>query len=825
MSLAVRERPPATGGRPARRAVVRWSWRLFRREWRQQLLVVALLTVAVAGTTAGLAVVTNVPAYQDGTFGTAGVLVTLPGSDPELAADISAARTAFGTIDVIAHRRIAIPGSVATVDLRAQDPHGPYGRSMLRLLAGRYPTGPNEVAVTDRMAEIFDLHVGAIWHEDQEALRVVGLVENPQDLLDVFALVPPGQVDSPASVTILLDATQSRLQSFRFPSHRLLAVEIRPTDEKRTAAIAVLMLATIGLLFVGLLAVAGFTVMAQRRLRAMGMIGAIGATDRHVRLVMLAGGAVVGAVAAVVGASIGLVGWIAFAPGLERIAEHRIDRFHLPWWAIVMAMVLAVVTALAAAWWPARAAARIPVVAALSGRPPRPQPAHRLAALGGFLLAAGLAMLGLSHQRIALLIVAGIVAITLGTLFLAPLGIRGIAALGRRSPIAVRLALRDLGRYRARSGAALGAVTLAVGIATTVAVSAAAQAAAEAPTGGNLPASELIVHLAAGPDDVGSPLPEETPAQLRTVQARVRAIAASLHAHGVVALEEAVDTTSQDVPSGPGSGPGGAPPASLARVHKLDEGVEIHLVVPLYVATPELLRHYGIAAGEIDPAADVLTSRSDLAGLQLISGHGRHDIAHPRIQTVRLPAYTSDPNALITPRTMQEIGLRARPAGWLIEAGRPLTQAQIDAARRMAAAVGVSIETRNQQASLSKLRTYATVTGILVALGVLAMTVGLIRSETAGDLRTLTATGAGGTTRRTLTGATAGALALLGALIGTAGAYLALLAWHRNDPGTLTHVPVVNLVVVIVGFPLAAAVGGWLLSGREPPAIARQPLE
>jgi hypothetical protein len=28
-----------------------------------------------------------------------------------------------------------------------------------------------------------------------------------------------------------------------------------------------------------------------------------------------------------------------------------------------------------------------------------------------------------------------------------------------------------------------------------------------------------------------------------------------------------------------------------------------------------------------------------------------------------------------------------------------------------------------------------------------------------------------------------------------------------------------------VGLPLAATTGGWLLAGREPPAIARQPLE
>ena len=43
MSTALRERPARRrapdGGVPARRAVIRWAWRLFRREWRQQLLV------------------------------------------------------------------------------------------------------------------------------------------------------------------------------------------------------------------------------------------------------------------------------------------------------------------------------------------------------------------------------------------------------------------------------------------------------------------------------------------------------------------------------------------------------------------------------------------------------------------------------------------------------------------------------------------------------------------------------------------------------------------------------------------------------------------
>ena len=38
----------ANGGLAARRAVLRWGWRLFRRDWRQQLLVLVLLAVAVA---------------------------------------------------------------------------------------------------------------------------------------------------------------------------------------------------------------------------------------------------------------------------------------------------------------------------------------------------------------------------------------------------------------------------------------------------------------------------------------------------------------------------------------------------------------------------------------------------------------------------------------------------------------------------------------------------------------------------------------------------------------------------------------------------------
>ena len=126
---------------------------------------------------------------------------------------------------------------------------------------------------------------------------------------------------------------------------------------------------------------------------------------------------------------------------------------------------------------------------------------------------------------------------------------------------------------------------------------------------------------------------------------------------------------------------------------------------------------------------------------------------------------------------------------------------------------------------MASLENWSTAAGILLALGVLGMTVGLIRSETANDLRTLTATGASSTTRRTLTGATSGALALLGALLGTAGAYAALLAWYHSDLTSLGHVPIADLLIVLIGLPLIATAAGWLLAGREPAAINRRPID
>jgi putative ABC transport system permease protein len=165
-------------------------------------------------------------------------------------------------------------------------------------------------------------------------------------------------------------------------------------------------------------------------------------------------------------------------------------------------------------------------------------------------------------------------------------------------------------------------------------------------------------------------------------------------------------------------------------------------------------------------------------------------------------------------------------SGWLIQAPAPLTATQINAARQLALAFGVTAETKSSAPDLGEFADGATALGIVIAFGVLAASVGLIRSETAPDLRTLTATGASTTTRRTITAATAAALGLLGAILGIAGAVIAGLAWaHSSLSAMFGDLPLSDVLILLAGLPLVAATGGWLLAGREPTVIARQPLD
>ncbi len=139
---AAAPRPRGDGGVPARRAVIRWAWRLFRREWRQQLLVLALITVAVAATIIGAAVATNNPPPANCGLRHGPGPGRVPGSRPAPGQpDRVAASTASAASTSSRTRRFGVPGSINTYELRAQNPHGPFGQPMLSLVSGHFPAG------------------------------------------------------------------------------------------------------------------------------------------------------------------------------------------------------------------------------------------------------------------------------------------------------------------------------------------------------------------------------------------------------------------------------------------------------------------------------------------------------------------------------------------------------------------------------------------------------------------------------------------------------------------------------------------------------------
>jgi putative ABC transport system permease protein len=346
-------------------------------------------------------------------------------------------------------------------------------------------------------------------------------------------------------------------------------------------------------------------------------------------------------------------------------------------------------------------------------------------------------------------------------------------------------------------------------------------------TGPNLSGRQLIVSTWQSPG--GGTISQLSSAQAARLGGQVDSLAASLHARPVP-LESAGATLYQV----------GTPQNSPSN-----------FTGNVYVATPQLLATYGIKASQIAPGADIVTMRPGLAGephMEMIwpqpgyqyPGKGEPGssgsppctlsndcLASPAIQTAAsLPGGTSAPNTVITQYAVSRYHLPTQLSAWLVQAPAPLTATQVSAARQLALAYGVTVETKSGNPDLGEFANGATALGIVISFCVLAASVGLIRSEAARDLRTLTATGASGATRRTITAATAAALGLLGAILGLAGALVTGLAWaHGSLSATFGDLPLTDVLILLAGLPLAAAAVGWLLAGREPAAISRQPLD
>ena len=808
---------------------------MFRREWRQQVVVLVLLSLTVAAAVFSAIAAYNITSPISANVGNADHRITLASPDAGLLTSVAAdLTTKYAPTETIWHAQLPVPGSVESVDLRAEDPQGSLSAPLLALDAGRYPIKQGEVALTNGVAATFGLAVGGKLAIQNDSWTVVGLVENPTDLGDEFVLTLPGDRRATQSVDLLvvghddvLHQSANSIRQFQTKEGVTGFSQSRGASDRGAAVIGTLVLDTVALLLVSLVAAAAFVVVAQRRLRQFGMLAAMGATNRQLRLVTIAHGLLAGLVSAVVGTGIGLIAWFGWSSRLESMANHRIDRGDIPWFLLVAGVALALLTTTAASWWPARTTARVPVVTALSGRPPRPKRAHRSALVAVVFLAMGFVCLAIGidktgHAKV-IPVIAGLIAIVLGILFLCPIAIRALAAATNRLPIAARLAMRDLARYQARAAAALAAISLGLGIAfTAIIVSTAATPKA---TGGNLSDRQLLVRL--GDNQV---IPEQTPAQLAQLESTIAQFAAGLGGAVVYPLDAATSSPEAIAASGAPAlidplGRPGQPIVGLA--HRIPNGIEMSGGDMLYVATPEFLARAGVDISTIDPSAEVITSATGdlvLADIEPIKIRPE-DMPAAAVQTIRDPGYTDQPKTFLTESALRGHGWVRVCAGWFIEADHAITSQQRADARDLAARSGLTVVARNTKRGLYVTRLIATAAGMLLALGILAMTIGLIRGEAGRDLQTLTATGATSSARRMLTAATAAALALLGSLLGLVGAYIGLIGGYQDNLKPLAPVPIGYLAVVVFGLPIVAGAVAWLVGGREPPVLARRALE
>ena len=268
---------------------------------------------------------------------------------------------------------------------------------------------------------------------------------------------------------------------------------------------------TMALLEVVLLAGPAFAVSARRQARSLALMAATGGTPRQARRVVLASGIVLGSLAALAGAVLGVVvGW-ALLPLAQRWSGEWFGPIDVDWRIVAVVAAFGLLSALLAAVVPAHIASRQDVVAVLAGRRGDRPPSARTPVLGVLLLAAGVALsaYGVSasssgHWFIA---IAAIVSV-LGMILVVPVVVALVARLARRLPLALRYAARDAARHRTRTVPAVAAVAATVAGVVTLGIAVSSdEAQSEASYSPSLPSARRSSTSSRAPRSTARPSP------------------------------------------------------------------------------------------------------------------------------------------------------------------------------------------------------------------------------------------------------------------------------------------------------------------------------
>jgi putative ABC transport system permease protein len=521
---------PASAGRGFAAWLVRWrlALRMARRDARRSkgrtvlvLLMVGLPVLAIVGADtlnrtndlsavealpsrlgaadARIEGVSRAPIVADPTIGEA-LSVESPTDEPWTAAEVRAALPDGVQLVEQEAGMIALRTGIgyATVEAFAEDADAPLRAGAYEVVAGRIALRDGEVAVSEAVAgrgievgdrieltrdEVAVDVVGVVRSGSMPGSRFVVLPPEAADLVDnsrpLFFAGVPGGLDWPAVQQLneqgLVALSRVVLEDPPAPEE-YLPPEWGSTGAS-SAEIAVIALVVAALLLeVVLLAGPAFAVGLRRQRRDLALLAAAGGTPADLRRSVLASGLLLGGGAAVAGALAGVGAARAAVPVFESWGA-GFGPFEVAPLAVVAVVSVGAVAGLAAAWVPARQAARTDVVTSLTGRRGQVRSSRRLPVVGLVVAAAGLVLTVLGARGTELAVAGGAVLLVVGVVLATPWLVGLLSPLASRLPVAGRLAVRDATRNRTRTAPAVAAVMATVAGITAMAIGSASDSA------------------------------------------------------------------------------------------------------------------------------------------------------------------------------------------------------------------------------------------------------------------------------------------------------------------------------------------------------------
>jgi len=731
-------------------------------------------------------------------------------------------------------------GGSRSVYATTLDSTSPLTDGILTLLDGRLPRTPDEVAISPGLSEATAVAVGGELRlaDGGPAYTVVGIAVDPDRSTGDDLFAQPGAVDfeptdyvdpSANELLVALPAGMDAITVGESLNADGIAVKQRawlldppPTyqDPADLALFIGLTTITVGLalLQVVLLAGAAFAVGARRQRRALGLLAATGASGRDVGRTILAGGLVLGGIAALLGVAGGLLLAFPLRSRVEGLQGTLFGDWHVHWLEIAAVAVLGLVTGLLAALVPARAAARQDPLQALLQRPDPPRSGRRLTAFGLALSAAGLGVtvLGTSlKEPNYILILGGAVFVELGFVLCAPALVGAAGKLAAPLPVPLRMALRDASRHRGRSGPAVAAVMAA--LAGCVAVSIFFVSQDEDAKRAYTP-SALLGQVTVNYYDETDPLAVLPDAVLAAVES-------SLPPSDIASWQQVGPTCP-------------TPDCSAYLDWQPQTAAEQFLFPTAAIGGVDVLRailggvnetaEEALADGKVvflDPAFVVDGEASfqsfdfDVDGGQTTGTPGSVQAA-----AVRGPVAYSLSLALMSEQTAEELNLAPQSGPtYLFDTSRMPTEAEVDRLTQLSengATFSFQVEAGYESPAGPVLLALLGAS-VIVVLGATAISTGLAAADGRSDLATLAAVGASPRTRRWLAMSQAAVVAFLGALLGAVAGFVPAAAIVSTLVEWPLTVPWLVLGAVLIGVPLIAALCAGLFTRSRLPMIRR----